>query len=114
MRSLTPTARVPPRDGAGLGPPCDYLDTVVLFERLGDAGVVTALASFDALYHQPGGASPLTEVAERLAAAAPADLAAVDLTTYRGLRPPWNDWQHLRARGRYWAERIAALSLREP
>ena len=92
----------------------DYLDTVVLFERLGDAGVVAALASFDALYHQPGGASPLTEVAERLAAAAPADLAAVDLTTYRGLRPPWNDWQHLRARGRYWAERIAALSLREP
>lgn len=91
----------------------DYLDTVVLFERLGEAGVVAALTTFDDLYHQPGGASPLTEVAERLAAAEPSDLPAVDLENYRGLRPPWNEWAHVRARGRHWAERLAALSLLE-
>jgi hypothetical protein len=92
----------------------DYLDTVVLLERLGEAGVTRALAPFDELYKQPGGTSPLTEVAERLAAAEPADLADVDLATYRELRAPWNDWAHVRARGRHWAQRLATLSLQGP
>ena len=91
----------------------DYLDAVVLFERLGEAGVVAALTPFDDLYRQPGDVSPLTEVAERLAAAEPSDLPAVDLANYRGLCPPWNDWVHVRARGRHWAERLAALALLE-
>ena len=80
----------------------DYLDTVVLFERLGDAGVAGALRPFDETYRQPSGVSPLAEVVERLAAAAPADKADVDLTQYRGIKPPWNDWRHLASRGRYW------------
>jgi hypothetical protein len=92
----------------------DYLDTVVLLERLGEPGTVAALECFDDLYRQPGGVSPLTEVTERLAAAEPSDLPAVDLASYRGLRPPWNDWAHVRARGRHWAERLAVLALREP
>ena len=37
----------------------DYLDTVVLFERLGDAGTGEALASLDSLYAQPTGTSVL-------------------------------------------------------
>jgi hypothetical protein len=89
----------------------DYLDTVVLFERLGDDGVADALRPFDELYWQESGVSPLAEVVERLAAAAPADKADVDLTQYRGIKPPWNDWQHLAARGRYWARRIAPIVL---
>jgi len=91
----------------------DYLDTVVLFERLGEAGVKVALASFDELYRQPGGASPLTEVAERLAAADPTDLPDIDLASCRGVQRPWNDWAYVRARGRHWAERLAALALGE-
>ena len=78
----------------------DYLDTVVLMERLGEEGVAEALVSFDEIYRQPGGASPLVEVGERLAAASPSDGAEIDLRSYRGLRPPWNDWAHLVARGR--------------
>src|SRR4029453_2225081 len=46
----------------------DYLDTVVLFERLGPLGAEQALRPFDAIYRQLGGSSALTEVAERLAA----------------------------------------------
>lgn len=87
----------------------DYLDTVVLFERLGDDGVVVALQSFDEIYRQPNGASPLAEVAERLAAAAPNDLAGIDLHAYRGLREPWNDWQHVVTRGRHWARVVARM-----
>jgi hypothetical protein len=91
----------------------DYLDTVVLFERLGEHGVPSALESFDAIYRQPGGASPLAEVAEVLGAAAPRDRAAIDLKTYRGLKAPWNEWAHVAARGRHWAAVIAQLVLGE-
>jgi hypothetical protein len=89
----------------------DYLDTVVLFERLGEAGVRAALSTFDELYRQAAAVSPLTEVAECLAAAAPLDLAAIDLPSYRGLRPPWNDWAHLVTRGRHWATVLARVAL---
>ena len=85
----------------------DYLDTVVLLERLGEAALAGAFARFDALYSQAGGASALSEVVERLAAAAPSDAPAVDLRSYKGLVAPWNDWTHLAARGRHWASVLA-------
>jgi len=92
----------------------DYLDTVVLFERLGEEAVVAALRPFDAIYAQQSGISPLAEVAERLAAAAPSDLAKVDLATYRDLLPPWNVWDHLVLRGRAWAAVVARVAMENP
>ena len=85
----------------------DYLDTVVLLERLGEAGATEAFAPFDSLYAQESGASPLVEVVERLGAATPSDRAEVDLATYKDLVPPWNDWPHLTERGRHWAAVLA-------
>jgi hypothetical protein len=81
----------------------DYLDSVVLLERLGEHEVPSAFRRFDELYPQDNGASVLAEVTERLAAAAPSDSASVDLRSYKGLVPPWNDWEHLAERGRHWA-----------
>lgn len=92
----------------------DYLDTVVLFERLGKDGAVAALGPFDAIYRQSGGVSALAEVAERLAGASPADLAEIDLPRYRALRPPWDDWRHVVARGRDWAPLVARIALEQP
>jgi hypothetical protein len=89
----------------------DYLDTVVLFERLGDEGVARELRDLDAIYAQPTGASVVAEVAERLAAAVPSDRASVDLGTYKGLQPPWSDWSHVVARGRHFAPVLARLAL---
>ncbi|MFY9342184.1 MAG: hypothetical protein WAT39_06835 [Planctomycetota bacterium] len=89
----------------------DYLDTVVLCERLGDDALRAALREFDAIYRQPNGASPLAEVVERLAEATPGDRAKVDLRTYRDLVAPWTDWNHLVARGRHWARVLAPLVL---
>jgi hypothetical protein len=86
----------------------DYLDLVVLLERLGVPGGVAALRSLDELYAQSSGASVRAELVERLAAAAPADLAAVDLATYRALVAPWNDWTHVANTGRDWSGRVAA------
>jgi hypothetical protein len=90
----------------------DYLDTVVLLERLGRQPAEQAFAAFDEIYAQPG-ASPLVEVVERLAGASPTDAAEVDLRTYKGLVPPWNDWHHLADRGRSWAGVLAAALLRD-
>ena len=85
----------------------DYLDTVVLLERLGEAEATGAFASFDELYAQESGASPLVDVVERLGSADPSDRAGVDLTTYKDLVAPWNDWSHLSERGRHWAKTLA-------
>lgn len=92
----------------------DYLDTVVLFDCLEPAALLTALAPFDALYEQPTGASPLAEVIERLAEADPHDLADVDLRSYRGLVAPWNDWHFVAQRGRHHAAALAPLVLGVP
>lgn len=89
----------------------DYLDTVVLLERLGEDAVPGAFGSFDELYSQESGTSPLVEVVERLGAAAPSDRANVDLTTYKDLGAPWNDWPHLATRGRHWAGVLAGGQL---
>jgi hypothetical protein len=89
----------------------DYLDTVVLFDRLGEPGVRSALATLDEVYPQDTGASVLAEVAERLGQAQPADAASLDVATYRGLRAPWNDWGHVERRGREWARVVADLAL---
>ena len=87
----------------------DDLECAVLFERLGDDG------TRDALLHElspwPSGASPLVEITERLAAAAPSDAPAVDLRTHKGSIPPWTDWDHVAARGRRFARVLAALVL---
>jgi hypothetical protein len=89
----------------------DYLDTVVLLERLGEDGVREALGSIDETYPQPGGASVLAEVIERLGAARPIDATVIDLSSYRGLKPPWNDWRYVAGRGRSWAQTLAKLLL---
>src|SRR6266545_1270632 len=85
----------------------DYLDTVVLLERLGEEGARAALRSLDELYPQPSGASVLAEVVERLGAAQPVDALEIELRSYKGLKAPWNDWSHLSDRGRSWARILA-------
>lgn len=87
----------------------DYLDAVVLFERLGEQGVRKALGPLDEIYPQPGGASVLAELVERLGEAQLVDSGSIHLATYRGLKPPWNDWQYVVARGRHWAQALARL-----
>jgi hypothetical protein len=86
----------------------DYLDTVVLLERLGEAAAREAFVPFDEIYRQAAGASPHVEVVERLSAAAPSDVHEIDLGTHKGLVPPWNDWAHIAARGRHWGGVLAA------
>ncbi len=88
----------------------DYLDLVVLLDCLGD-DACAALATLDQCYPQDNGQSVLAEVVDRLQRGAPQDLAGIDLKTYRGLRPPYDQWQHLLHRGCHWAQMLAASLL---
>lgn len=89
----------------------DYLDAVVLLERLGEDKAAKSFREFDTMYEQSNGSSPLAEVVERLRAASPLDLATIDLSTYRDLTPPWNDWGYLAIRARHWASVLARVAL---
>lgn len=75
----------------------DYLDFSALFEKIGDEGAVSALLSFDTLYPQPNGESPLQQLQIQLASPMPYDLEEINLAQYKQLAPKWHDWAAIRA-----------------
>lgn len=75
----------------------DYLDFVALASHLGDDNVAAALQSFDRLYVQASGESPLQQLQIQLANAMPYDLEETELSDYKNLNPRWHDWQTVKA-----------------
>jgi len=59
---------------------------------MGDALVAQALQSFDRLYRQDNGESPLQQLQAQLASAVPHDLEESELPEYKNLAPKWHDW----------------------
>lgn len=72
----------------------DYLDVAALVDRLGITSAARALQGLSRLYPPLGRLSAAAAFAEACEAE-PADLAQVDLSSYRGLRRPFNDWPHV-------------------
>jgi hypothetical protein len=90
----------------------DLLDVTALLDKLGQGRLAETFTPFDEIYGRgPRGGSPLVELADRLAAARPADRASVDLRTYKGVQPPWHEWKHIEDRSRFWAARIAGMAM---
>lgn len=75
----------------------DYLDFVALADHMGDARVALALQSFDRIYQQDSGESPLQQLQVQLANALPYDLEETELGEYKSLNPRWHDWQVVKA-----------------
>jgi hypothetical protein len=75
----------------------DYLDFVALADHMGDENVAHALQSFDLLYQQTSGESPLQQLQVQLATALPYDLEETELDEYKNLNPRWHDWQTVKA-----------------
>ena len=75
----------------------DYLDFVALADRLGGERVAAALASFDRLYPQDNGESPLQQLQIQLANPLPYDLEDTELAEYKALLPQWQDWETVKA-----------------
>lgn len=70
----------------------DYLDFVALASHMGDAKIALALGSFDRLYPQANGESPLQQLQVQLSNALPYDLEETELSEYKNLHPRWHDW----------------------
>jgi hypothetical protein len=77
----------------------DYIDFVALADHMGDERVAGALQSFDRLYRQASGESPLQQLQVQLASALPYDLEETELSEYRDLDPRWHDWTTVKAAG---------------
>jgi hypothetical protein len=75
----------------------DYLDFVALADHLGDEGTAMALCSFDRMYPQTNGESPLQQLQIQLASAVPYDLEETELSEYKNLAPRWHDWGTVKA-----------------
>ncbi len=84
----------------------DYLDFVAMANHMGDDAVVTALLSFDQLYPQPNGESPLMQLQVQLAQPLPYDLDELDLSEYKNLAPMWRDWTAVKVACIHYAELI--------
>jgi hypothetical protein len=96
----------------------DYLDFVALATKLGDDGVALALRSFDRLYSQTGGESPLQQLQVQLANALPYDLEEAELGEYKQLAPRWHDWAIVKAASAHLAtvifDRVCDLQTQRP
>ena len=75
----------------------DYIDFAALADRMGDEAAAMALASFDGLYRQDNGESPLQQLQVQLANALPFDLEDTELSEYKSLTPRWHDWSAVKS-----------------
>lgn len=96
----------------------DYLDFVALATHLGLARVVQALQSFDRLYPQPSGESPLQQLQAQLSNAMPYDLEETELSEYKNLDARWHAWSTVKAACAQLAtvifERVCELNTTQP
>lgn len=75
----------------------DYLDVAALADLLGEEETERALASLNVLYEGEGNQSRVSRFAE-VSQQDPVDLEEVNLSTYQGLQPPYDDWDYVKKR----------------
>src|SRR3546814_3584961 len=76
----------------------DYLDFLALADHMGEEDVALALQSFDRLYQQASGESPLQQMLVQLANAQPYDLEETKPGEHTNIDPRWHHWQTTKAR----------------
>jgi hypothetical protein len=86
----------------------DYLDVAALSHHLSIKNSAAALESMNDLYGEFSGegGDMLTSLVTKLAAPDPYDLTDVDLTEYKGIIEPWNDWTAVETQCRGLAQEI--------
>ncbi len=75
----------------------DYLDLAALADHMGIEAASKALWSMDELYPQKNGDAwtVRTQLVMQLASPPPYDLDSVDLAEYKGVRSPFDRWDHI-------------------
>jgi hypothetical protein len=79
----------------------DYLDVAALVDMMGSEASHSALESMDALYPQNNGQGKAaewivrTQIVKQLREPKPYDLDEVDLQEYKGVKAPYDKWEHI-------------------
>ena len=73
----------------------DFLDIAALVDHLGLEESVRSLSYLNQIYDGKGNQTAITRFAEVMEQP-PTDLARVDLSSYRGIRPPYDAWEYVR------------------
>lgn len=91
----------------------DYLDYCALADHVGE-GFEGAMGTMDTFYPQPKDADATTQqLAKQLAEPRPYDFTPDEdsLRDWRGLQPPWTDWDFVTRYGRQLSRRLLAMIL---
>lgn len=76
----------------------DFVDFAALADHLGGEAAVGVLEDIDDYYSdliRGEKASPAVQLVRQLAEPSPGDLDAIDLSTYKGIRAPFDAWSHI-------------------
>ena len=76
----------------------DFIDLAALTAHLGIEASVHTLEDFDDYYAdlvRGEKASPLIQLIRQLAEPSPADLDEIDLSRYKGIKTPFDSWDHI-------------------
>jgi hypothetical protein len=76
----------------------DFIDFAALADHLGTEAAVTVLEDLDDYYSdlmKKSQVSPLVQLVRQLAEPLPGDLDEIDLSSYKGMRPPFDSWSHV-------------------
>jgi hypothetical protein len=76
----------------------DFIDFAALGDHLGIETAVTVLEDLDDYYLdlvRGDKASPVVQLIRQLAEPSPGDLDEIDLSRYKGIRPPFDSWDYL-------------------
>jgi hypothetical protein len=77
----------------------DYIDFAALAEKAGMEQTVAALENFDVYYSdliRKDEASPLIQLIRQVAEPNPYDLDDINVSQYKGVRPPLNSWDYIK------------------
>ena len=76
----------------------DYIDFAALAKHIGIEGALDALKDFDSYYSdliRGKQASPVVQLVRQLAEPKPGDLDGIDLSHYKGIKPPFKSWDNI-------------------
>lgn len=75
----------------------DYIDVVALADKIGDVDTQRSLSFLNLLYPDKGNQTRITNFAEVMQVA-PVDLDLVSLGDYKGIKPPYSNWNYVQKR----------------
>lgn len=92
----------------------DFIDFVALMDHMGMERSLRALDTLDDLYPQESGTSVCQQLALQLAEPKPWDLSQTDVSHYKSLHAPYNEWKEILRRATAASQKIIVQRFSHP